>query len=208
LNKIWLHGFRLSRWDKDPESMELFNSETLKRDMKKIAFIALFCSVLLACSRNDVTPLSGEVTISNEVFLSDTYYSYGFNFALASKVTTMNDPRPDITVEYGLPEGETQETGYFAANTYQPSFNLYGEYSTLQEALTAFNSLRSFGTRVWSDSGIPLAGNQVWLIRTGSGTYAKIIITTLTTDTGTSPAFIECTFRWVYQPDGTETFNE
>jgi len=178
--------------------------------MKNSIFI-FFCTLLFFTSckeKNETPPVSGEVTIDNSTDFSGTYYSYGFCFRLGKKVSTLDDPDPDLTIESGIPEGETAEIPYFTANTYSPAFSFYGGYSTASAALTTFNALRSFGTITWQEMGYPLADNQIWIIKDDEGNYSKILITTLTINYQASPKFVACTFKWVYQPDGSATFNE
>jgi hypothetical protein len=166
---------------------------------------------LTSCNKENETPISGEVTIDSKIYQSDTYYTYGFNFVLAKKVSTLDDPEPDLTIEYNVLPGESEKTAYFTANTYEASFSLYDNYNTPSEALSAFEALMSFGTMTWTDFGTPLAVNQIWIIRTGvtgSKRYAKILITSVSVDTSVTPVSASCTFRWVYQPDGSQTFTK
>lgn len=178
--------------------------------MKKSIYI-FFCTLLFLSSckeKNEAPPVSGEVTIDNETYLSGTYYSYGFSFRLGKEVSTLDDPDPDLTIESGIPEGETAEIPYFAANTYSPCFGFYSGYTDSSAALTAFNALTSFGTIAWMEMGYPLDENQIWIIKDDEGNYSKILITDLIIDSQTSPDNVSCTFKWVYQSDGTATFNE
>lgn len=177
--------------------------------MKRYSILFMCLSFLLtACSKEEQIPVSGEVTIDNEIYLSQTYYSYGFSFALAKKISTMETPAPDVTIEYGIIEGQSSASAYLSANTFEPPFSLYGEYATPADAQTAFDALKSFGTRTWISFGHPLAEGQIWLVRCADDNYAKILITDLTVDAGTSPESASVTFKWVFQPDGTKTFSK
>jgi len=51
-----------------------------------------------------------------------------------------------------------------------------------------------------------LKPNQIWLYRSGTERYAKIRIISTKLDITKDPDYAECTFEWVYQPDGTLTF--
>ena len=52
----------------------------------------------------------------------------------------------------------------------------------------------------------PVIANQVWVYRTGTETYAKIRIISTVNETRDDLPYGECTFEWVYQPDGSTTF--
>jgi hypothetical protein len=69
-----------------------------------------------------------------------------------------------------------------------------------------FYNLTSFTVpewKVWADSVMP---NQIWIYRSGTEHYAKIRIISTVSETRSGHDYAECTFEWVYQPDGTLTF--
>ena len=68
--------------------------------MKRLlVIIFLHAFVLNSCQKTDTTPAgSGTVTIDNKTYQSTTYYIYGFSFSKAKKVSTLENPGPDITV--------------------------------------------------------------------------------------------------------------
>jgi hypothetical protein len=158
------------------------------------------------CEGGKDKPLSGTVTVTSELFGTGPYFSFGFSFALAEKVTTLSIPAPDVSVEAAVIPGNSDFVPVFSANTLRPSFGLKGEYASENEAIAAFNSMTDAGTPAWSDMGEPLKANQVWVIRTGDTKYAKIRITAVSLEmTGDGP-IARCTFQWVYQPDGSTVF--
>jgi hypothetical protein len=161
---------------------------------------------LVSCKKETLT--SGEVTIDNELYGSGPYYSLGFSFSMAKKISTLADRKPDITVEAGAVTEGGPVVAYLASNTYEPAFYLVGEYGTASEAKESFDSITSFGVSTWSDLGTPLAENQVWIFRTEDETYAKLLILSVSIDTSQDPDYASCTFRWDYQPDGSQTFTK
>jgi hypothetical protein len=176
----------------------------------KHSILLLFSIVflLVSCNKKDGSPGSGTVTIDNKLYGSGPYYSLGFSFAEATKVSTLAGTGPDITIDVGVVETDGDVVAFLASNTYNPSFFIYGEYANATDAATAFKSLTSFSNGTWSDFGTPLASNQVWIFRTEDDTYAKILILSVTLDTAQDPDYASCSFKWVYQPDGTKTFPE
>ncbi|HUW92607.1 MAG TPA: hypothetical protein VMV74_05550 [Bacteroidales bacterium] len=171
-----------------------------------INWITVLLLLLTGCSGGKDKPLSGTAIITSELFGTGPYYSYGFSFTLADKVSTLSDPEPDFSVEAGVIPGSPDVVPFLSANTFKPSFGLKGEYASESEAVAAFNALTEVGTPSWTDMGAPLKVNQVWVIRTGDTKYAKIrTMGVILEQTGDGPV-AKCTFQWVFQPDGSPTF--
>lgn len=168
--------------------------------------LTLLVLLLTGCEGGKDKPLSGTATITSELFGTGPYYSFGFSFALAEKVSTLTDPVPDLTVEAGVIPGGTEVVPFLSANTLKPSFGFKGEYTSESEAVAAFDALKDVGTPVWTDMGAPLKVNQVWVIRTGDTKYARICITGVVLEQTGGVPVAQCTFRWAYQPDGSTIF--
>jgi hypothetical protein len=166
--------------------------------------IIVLLLLFTGCKGEKDIPRSGTITLTNELFGTSVYYSYGLSFSLGEKVTSLNDPEPDITVEEGIIYGGTVEEAFFSVNTLDPAFALYGTYGTENEAVAAYSALTSFSTMTWVNFGSPLSVNQIWLVRTREDTYAKVRVKEVILDTTND--FASCTFEWAYQPDGTKTF--
>jgi hypothetical protein len=54
--------------------------------------------------------------------------------------------------------------------------------------------------------GDSIRNNQIWIYRSGSENYSKFRIISTKSEPGNMRDYAECTFEWVYQPDGTLTF--
>jgi len=169
---------------------------------------AYFLCILLLFSgcKDDEVPLSGTVTIDNEIYGTTVYYAYGFTFSKAAKVSSLDTPGPDITVQAGVVTGGLVIEPFLSANTFKPSFGLVGEYPSASEAQAAFNALTDAGNPTWIDLAAPLKNNQVWVVRTGEEKYAKIRTIEVVLDDVELPPFASCKFQWVFQPDGSKTF--
>lgn len=167
--------------------------------LMKRYLIILFAACLLAgCSKEDnisVVTLDNNIKFNKEF---QTYFVYGFLFSQAKKVSTLDTPPPDITLD----DNGTQNNIMLQTNNNLNSFYKAGEYKDAASAQQEFDKLTSFTAPpwvVWADS---LKANQIWLFRTNNETYAKIRIV----DTKFGNDYSECTFEWAYQPDGTLTF--
>jgi hypothetical protein len=173
----------------------------------RIKTVYFFCILLLLSGcKDDEVPLSGTVTIDNEIYGTTVYYAYGFTFSKAAKVSSLDTPGPDITVQAGVVTGGVVIEPFLSANTFKPSFGLIGEYPSANEAQAAFNALTDAGNPVWIDLAAPLKNNQVWVVRTGEEKYAKIRTIEVVLDDVELPPFASCKFQWVFQPDGSKTF--
>jgi hypothetical protein len=175
--------------------------------MKKlIPAVTVLLLLLTGCEGGKDKPLSGTVTVTSELFGTGPYYSFGFSFALAEKVSTLGTPAPDVSVEAAIIPGNPDFVPVLSANTLKPSFGLKGEYASESDAIAAFEALKETGTPSWSDMGAPLRSNQVWVIRTGDTKYAKIRTSGVILEQTADGPVARCTFQWVYQPDGSAVF--
>jgi hypothetical protein len=85
---------------------------------------------------------------------------------------------------------------------------LFGQYIDGATASQAFKNLSSFTVSEWAQLADTVKANQIWLFKTSEEKYAKLlIINTFSEKRANMPfPFAECTFEWVYQPDGSLTF--
>ncbi|HPY67791.1 MAG TPA: hypothetical protein PLI41_05970 [Bacteroidales bacterium] len=172
--------------------------------MKKSILTGLLIVFLLpSCNKDGSSDTSGTVTINNDLKRNEqtqNYYLIGFLFSKGELVSSEAVPPPDIIVD-------TDGTKLsFEANNFKNSFFLFEEYANESLAKDAFNSLTSATVSQWTGSAISLKPNQIWLYRSGTERYAKIRIISTKLDITKDPDYAECTFEWVYQPDGTLTF--
>jgi hypothetical protein len=173
---------------------------------KSLTLIFLIPFVLSGCNKSDETPSnSGNVTINNTTYQSTTYYVYGFLFSKAKTVSTLENPGPDITV-YVNSDTPANTWLYLQANNLNPSFSKIGDYPDAESASAAFDNLKTVGNYQWTDLAQPIAPNQVWVYKTGTPCYAKLRIISTVNETRDNLPYGECTFEWVYQPDGSTTF--
>jgi hypothetical protein len=173
--------------------------------MKRSLFIILATlAILYGCKKDNATPTSGTVTIDNTLYGTGPYYANGFSFSKAAKISTIENPGPDISVYVNIDNPVSRLT--FQANNLNPSFYKIGDYPDAASAISAFNNLKSVGTYQWVDIADPIISNQVWVYRTGSEQYVKLRIISIVNEMRNNLAFGECTFQWVYQADGSLTF--
>jgi hypothetical protein len=166
-----------------------------------ITLLALFA--LSGCKKNDGPKLSGTETIDNTLYGTGPYWAMGFSFPLSKKVSTLSSPLDVITIN-AFP-GNFDKT-YFDAQNFENSFYLFGSYSDVTAGSLAFKNLTSFSVTQWSATGNAVKPNQIWIYKTGSGTYSKFLIKSTVGEMRNNIPFVSCTFDWVYQPDGSLTF--
>jgi hypothetical protein len=173
--------------------------------MKRILLILLLVfSFLSGCTKDEPTRTSGIDTIDNIRYLSTTYYLYGFSFSQAKLISTNIAQGYDISVD--INPGNAPPSLILQTNNRNPSFYKVGDFANSDEAILAFNNLKTITVTQWQDMADPVKANQVWVYRSGSENYTKIRIISTVNETRNSMAYGECTFQWVYQPDGSVTF--
>ena len=173
--------------------------------MKKGIFIILtIFSVLSGCTKKETTRTSGTDSIDNIVYFSTTYYSYGFSFSGAKLVSTNLNPGPDITIYVNIDNATPRLT--LQSNNLKPSFYKVGDFPDVSSAQSAFDNLKTVSVSQWQDMADPINANQVWIYKSGTEHYSKIRIVSTVNETRQGVAYGECSFQWVYQPDGSLTF--
>jgi hypothetical protein len=174
--------------------------------MKRIILsIAIFLLFLPGCKKDNNPKLSGTITIDNVFYGSGPYYAFGFSVPTGKKVSTLNDPLDVISIMADPDINDNVRKIYFATLGLNNSFCRVGQYVDSASATTAFKSLTSFVNPSWTETGDSVKANQVWLFRTSMEKYAKIRVMKTVAEKRNKP-FAECTFEWVYQPDGSQTF--
>jgi hypothetical protein len=173
--------------------------------MKKMVFIffALFI-IVPGCTKKEATRTSGIDTIDNTNHFSTTYFQYGFSFPGANLVATYPSPGPDITLYVIIGTGTPRLT--LQTVSLLPSFFKVGDFADVTTAQSAFDNLKTVSVSQWQDMADPVLPNQVWIYRSGTAHYTKIRIISTINETRQTVAYGECTFQWVYQPDGSSTF--
>jgi hypothetical protein len=177
---------------------------SLKHIMKRIYLIILIVFLALpGCRKKEDSGVSNIITINNELSVDPPYYAMGFSFPAGKKISTLNSP-PDVFTINAYP-GNFDKT-YFDAQNFNNSFYRFGTYPDEATAIQAFKNLVSFSNTQWKATGDSVKSNQLWLFKTSTDTYAKFRIISTVGEIRNSIPYVECTFEWVYQPDGTLTF--
>jgi len=181
--------------------------------MKKFSLLILLLVLFFARCKKESTDipdkdsirLSGIDTINDSLKWSNelqTWTIMGFLFSQDKLVPYPGSPNPDITVE----TDGTLANIILQANNYKNSFYLAGEFGNATQAKEAFDSLTSPIILQWAAEADSLKANQIWVYRSGTNHYAKLRIISTFSKTADPNNYAECTFEWVYQPDGTLTF--
>lgn len=175
--------------------------------MSRALCIIVILSLLLPGCGDEEIPTSGVDSIDNILYGNGPYYALGFSFYSASAVSTLATPGPDIVLYMNMDDFANPRPT-FQSSSLMPSFSLKGEYPDEKAAIAAFDGLKSVGAASWTDMADPVKANQLWLYRTGDEKYAKIRIISIVSENRPDLPFRygKCTFEWVYQPDGSETF--
>jgi hypothetical protein len=171
---------------------------------KKFIILAVLIISLSGCKKDETVRTSGTDTIDNTIFKSSTYYAYGFSFTRASKVSTTETPGPDMVLY--VDSGSQPPKLTFQANNLLDSFSKYGEFADAATASQAFNSITTLPSVTWTGLADEVKINQIWIYRTNAEQYAKIRIISVVNETRSGIPYGECTFEWVFQPDGGTTF--
>ena len=130
--------------------------------------------------------------------------SMAFHFQRQALVSTIVTPGPDIVIYVNIDNVPARLT--LQANNLKPSFYKVGDYADEAAAIAAFDNLKTVSVTQWSEMADPVNANQVWIYRSGTEYYTKFRIVSVVNETRQTIPYGECTFQWVYQPDGSSTF--
>ncbi len=183
-------------------------SKMKSRSLQISLLLILLAGLITAGCKKDEQRFSGTDTIDNTLVPSgQTFAIFGFSFELGKVISNLEPPGPDITVHL-----ETDINGiigkYLGTVNLVESFALAGEYPDASEASAAFDNLLEVGTRTWQLAAWGLEENQVWLFKSSEGSYVKFRIIEIQVDEQQNPPYIEVTFKWRIQPDGSEIFSK
>ena len=178
----------------------------MKKTIAGIAAALLLLLLLPACKK-DKQKYSGTATIDNLLVPSGQSYAiFGFSFEEGRVISNLEPPGPDITIHL-----ETDISGvvgqYFGTDNLVESFSLVAEYLSSAEASSAFKELKEVGIRNWELAAWDIAEHQLWLFKTSEGNYVKIRITDILVDEQQDPPYIQGSFEWQFQPDGSTSFS-
>jgi hypothetical protein len=172
---------------------------------RRYLIILIFLSILSGCKKTETTRTSGTDTIESTIYQnSQSYYAFGFSFSKAKKISNLLNPGPDITLVINNDNTVSRLT--LQSNNLDPSFYKVGDYQDETSAISAFKNLKTVNTSAWQDMADPINANQVWIYKSGDGYYTKFRIVSIINEIRNNLAYGECTFEWLYQPDGSSTF--
>ena len=175
----------------------------------KLIILLLAISVFLTgCKKEEKPVYSGTLTIDNVLSKDTPYYGFGFSVPTGKKVSTLDSPLDVITVLEDHDVNYNVRKIFFSCSNFKDAFYKYGSYADAAAAELAFDNLTAFVPASWKELGDSVRSNQIWLFRTDEDKYAKIRVISTFTEKRPDMVFpyAECTFEWVYQPDGTQTF--
>jgi len=177
----------------------------------KFNYLLMLAFALLAvgCNKeNGDIPTSGEATLSSKLYFNEKtqgYYTKGFSF---SKGRVVNYER--FVTQADLVVRPLENTSIIGAYMESPdndqAFKLKGEFDNAQDAGDFFNELKLINENVFIIWANPLNENEVYAIQTTDQKYAKIWITKIELFNGPEEGYVEVTFQWQFQPDGTRVF--
>jgi len=175
---------------------------------------ALVLLLTFGCEKNTGPDKNGEIILSSQLFGTESYYLFGYNFEESDmfkyNYLSPGEIIPDIINE-GFPViGGEEELSLPGFNTPAggEGFALLGEFSSMSEAESFYRDYKQVeeGLRfeVLSDT---VRLYQVWIQQTAAGNYAKMLIREINLGEGGSGSpYSEVTLEFNYSNDGSGKF--
>lgn len=182
--------------------------------MKKKIFFAGLVLILgfTGCKKDEPSIItSGTVTLTSTLVQEGSTYSY-FGFSFEKGGVSKYNPEtstewPDIVI-IPIQEPFCDVTGAFLDSpNIDNSFNLTAEFDDEISATDFFNNYKTVDVTNFIKLAKPILKYQVWTFKTGNKLFAKILITNVQAYIKISTPYAETTFKWVYQPDGSNEFD-
>jgi hypothetical protein len=180
--------------------------------MRYTLWVTVFSLVFLSC-KSDTVGTNGSQSASGRTIM-DSRSTYGFSFARGVVQSFPYVPNIDSVNDF-YSFGETDPSGpiyiglCFSAPYNSRMFHLVHWPSTPDSARSAFEALSEITDTAFiqntcgeSVGSTNTKANQVWSVRTRQNKFAKMLIVS---DTIVSN-YLQVTFDWVYQPDGSRRF--
>ncbi len=157
---------------------------------------------------------TGEIELSSQRFMSETYYLYGYSYEKADyfRFPFQGEPEPDIINEAfrALIGGSVVLLPGFNTPAQENGFALLGTFGTLEEAREFYKGYSKVEDglqfEIVSDT---VELYQVWLQHTVLGNYAKLLVRNIQNfEDESGAAYNLVNMDYTYQPDGSTSFSE
>lgn len=157
--------------------------------------------------------LSGEFTLSSELYGTTSYYLYGYHYGDGAFYKYPGGGTlPDIINEGYLVNVDSVSTSVPGFHTpgQVNGFALAGSFQSAGEAKAYFDGFTSVDSAYLFDIlSDPVELHQVWIQKTSSGNYVKLLVKKITSvDPEFEKAYSEVLLEYSYQPDGSTVFPE
>lgn len=174
-----------------------------------------FLLTLVGCEKETGPDLVGNITLSSQLYGTESYYLNGFSFEDGAMYAypSKDDPEPDIINEGYLimdPDGEEQiSVPGFNTPGFVNGFALVGAFSNLTDAEAFYNNY----AEVEEDLNYETVSDfveefQVWVQWTSSGKYVKMLIRDIQQfESEKGSLYNEVSLEYTYAADGSSQFN-
>lgn len=177
-------------------------------------FVLLLALVLISagCKMLFGPDKKGEIRLSSEKFLADSYYLFGYSYEDSEfyRFPYEKDPTPDIINEGTrvLQGEETIELSSFNTPGQSNGFALLGEFLNLDDAKDFYKDYKQVEEGLQFAVGSTIVeAYQVWIQQTAAGNYVKLLVkevSSLEGDEGNK--YSEALMDYTYQPNGSRDF--
>lgn len=177
-----------------------------------LVFIIVWIST--GCKKEAEIPTSGDNSINSKLYFNSetqNYYSKGFRFSTGGLVRYepfTPGTVPDLVIQ-PLENLDTITGAVLVSPNNDNAFSQLGEFGSAEDAADFFSGLDDLGNNTYTFWANPILPNDVWGIQTYDKNYAKIWIKSIDIKTDKDGnQYVEATFRWEYQSNGTTQFYE
>ena len=192
--------------------------KAMRKRVFRMLLGGLLLSGMVSCEVFRGPDRNGTIELSSQLFGTDSYYLFGFQFENAEYYRygpSQRDPLPDI-INDGIRILQGQEVAVLPQFTIPPGntvpdkigFAKIGEFGNLEDARSFYESYGSVGNdlqfELYSDT---VELYQVYVQKTLAGNFAKMLVTDIRFEQGESGfKYNVVVMDYTYQPNGSATF--
>jgi hypothetical protein len=159
--------------------------------MKPLLLVFLISLLIFSasCNKDDESP-NNEFTLTSEV-----YQGFSFDRFEIFSYSVTDNILPDFVVLVQVNAGGDAVAPFLSHPNYEPRFHLADEFEDLESAQEFFDTYSPSGNPNLLTNASTIQPYQVWLIRTNSGGFGKILIEQSRLYQQNNTHFAEITFK-------------
>ncbi len=180
----------------------------MKRRLMQAGVLLVIMGMTVGCEETAGPDYEGEIVLSSRFNFSDaSVMGYNFEESDFTPYPSGGEPLPDVIVEKYTRVDGSIEPGFNSPSN-DHGFSQLETFGSATAAGNFFNQYREIETNLdFSPMTDTVQTNDIYLLKTRKGAFAKLWVKEITYQDDNTGAFIEITTAFEYQDDGSGQFS-